>query len=89
MTQYETGQNNRINRTPIRRGAGYASVPRDCVARNRGADFVQCLAPALCAGTRHWTRLRSSDVRRQACCHPPCSRVSAALGKDAKAEWAD
>jgi hypothetical protein len=30
------------------------------------------------AGTRHWTRLRSSDVRRQACSHPPCSRVSAA-----------
>ena len=31
------------------------------------------------AGTRHWTRLRSSDVRRRACSHPPCSRVSAAI----------
>ena len=31
------------------------------------------------AGTRHWTRLRSPDVRRQACSHLPCSRVSAAI----------
>jgi len=31
------------------------------------------------AGTRHWTRLRSSHVRRQACGHPTCSRVSAAI----------
>ncbi len=54
-------------------------VPGDSVAGNRGADFVQCLAPALRAGTRHWTRLRSLAVRRQACSHPLCSRVSAAI----------
>ncbi|MCJ7604054.1 MAG: hypothetical protein MUO63_21470, partial [Desulfobulbaceae bacterium] len=31
-------------------------VPGDCVAGNRGADYVKRLAPALCAGTRHLTR---------------------------------
>ncbi len=40
------------------------SVPGDSVAGNRGAAFVQGLAPALRAGTRPWTRLRSSAVRR-------------------------
>jgi len=38
-------------------------IPGDSVAGNRGAAFVQCLAPALRAGTRHWTRLRSSPAR--------------------------
>jgi hypothetical protein len=38
-------------------------VPGDSVAGNRGAAFVQRLAPSLRAGTRHWTRLRSSSAR--------------------------
>ena len=46
---------------------------------NRGADFVKYLAlPRKRVRTRHLTRLRSPDVRRRACSHPSCSRVSAA-----------
>ena len=46
-------------------GAANRNVPRDCVARNRGADFVKRLVPAPCAGTRRLTRLVTPDVRRQ------------------------
>ena len=56
-----------------------ARFPATGVAGNLGADFVKCLAPALRAGTRLLTRLRSSLARRQASGHPPCSRVSAAI----------
>ena len=42
-------------------GAGLAAqstIHGDCVAVNRGADYVKHLALALCARTRHLTRLR-------------------------------
>jgi len=50
---------------------------------NRGADFVKCLALAWKrVRTRHLTRLRAPHVSRQACSHPSCSLVSAAIGID-------
>jgi hypothetical protein len=52
-------------------------VPGDCVAGNRGADFVKRLAPALCAGTRHLTRWLSLACAYGAASFAP--RVSAAI----------
>jgi hypothetical protein len=40
------------------RVSGEFYVLGDCVAENRGADFVKPLAPALCARTRSLTRHR-------------------------------
>jgi hypothetical protein len=41
-------------------GASDLVVPGDCVARNRGADFVKHLVPSPCAGTSIWP----SDVKK-------------------------
>jgi len=55
-------------------------VPGGFAARNRGADYVEYLAPSLRAGTRYSTRLRAPGVNRPpACSHPTCSRVSTAI----------
>jgi hypothetical protein len=45
-------------------------VPGDCVAGNRGADFVKRLAPALCAGTRHWTGHREPHIKLRLLARP-------------------
>ena len=50
-----------------------ALVPRDCVARNRGADCVKCLAPAPCAGTRHLTGHRAPHMQAALACTAPCA----------------
>ena len=47
------------------RSTGDRYILGDCVAENRGADFVQRLVLAPGARTRHWTGHRV--VRKQAC----------------------
>jgi hypothetical protein len=50
-------------RTPTITFCGQAAdvhVHGDCVAENRGADFVKYLVPALCARTSIWP----SDVKK-------------------------
>ena len=55
------------------RGHGFANG-------EAGAACIKCLAPPCKRDrTMHVTRLRSPDVLRQACSHPSCSRVSAAI----------
>jgi hypothetical protein len=57
-------------------------LPTLRVGRNRGADFVQCLAPPLSAAEQG----TGPDCARRmcagkACSHPTCSRVSAAIDR--------
>jgi hypothetical protein len=57
MTEIEPKQALQGTRKQLR--APELSVLGDCVAENRGADFVKPLAPALCARTRSLTRHRA------------------------------
>jgi hypothetical protein len=45
----------------------------DCVAENRGADFVQHLVPAPCARTRHWTGQQNPYNQAALACTAPAA----------------
>jgi hypothetical protein len=47
------------------------AVLGDCVAENRGADFVKYLVPALCARTRYLTRHREYHNQATLACAIP------------------
>jgi hypothetical protein len=57
----------------VQRHGGQVSrgVPGGYAAWNRGADFVQPLAPALRAGTRSWTGHRDPHNQAALACTAP------------------
>ncbi len=55
-------------RQPKRPGSDEPQVLGDCVAENRGADFVKYLVPAPCARTRYLTGQRAPHNQTALAC---------------------
>ncbi len=71
-----------------RSSAADFNVPGDCVAGNRGADYVQHLVPALCAGTRCWTGHRAPQHASFACLHATRRRSAPRLAQRTRITYA-
>jgi len=63
-------------------GAGELIVPRDCVARNRGADFVQCHVPPRSA-----RRNKALDPTARAGCDQACGLLPFVVLAGQRRDW--